>query len=1186
MITHVPIRAWSPVPNGDLQSGSGRMRHQIWRVVLIAVLLGFLLRSQGATNPPVILSQPKGGVGAAGSSFAFDVLSSGTSPFSYQWWKTPSSGPEAAVTGATNLVFTIPHLVASNAGQYRVVISNSFGSVTSALATLTVSDPFIRIQPQGATLDASTNGFALTVEARGTLPLDFQWYTNGVAVPNATNDSLLLSELTRAREASYSVVVSNTAGVVSSAAAQLTVRDPVLLSQPATKTANEGDPVLFSVAAVGSAPLGYQWLYQGVPIVAATNRTVVYTNNSVEQSTSSLALTNVTPADHGSYTVRVTNSAGTVTSATADLTVYSLAILRQPTNSNVFAGTNQTSFNSVVAAGTPPLTYQWYFQPSTVDQTNIIAGATSNLLVLTNVTGALRGSYWVEVSNSKGATNSARATLTVSDPAINKQPVGGAIATGDDFLFNIGAASDPLSYQWLFNGAALPGETNATLQITNVTPDQAGSYAVTVSNAFGLLTSAAAALTVDNLVILSQPQAGWRAAGDDFEFRISVRGSQPLTYQWYFEGAMLAGQTASNLVLNSLTVSNVGAYWVTVTNATGIGVRSANATLMVFDPVILQQPTGGAPQPGTDFDLVVAAGGTPPFTYQWFFEGNPLGPAVQGGGPTNVFTLTNLNTTNSGAYWVQVTNTAGSLLSAQAIITVQDPFIIEQPQDADLDAGDNFTNSVDAVGTLPLSYQWFWNGSTLPGATNSTLIVTNLMATQGGTYFVEVSNAVGAQRSHNATLTVQDPAIREQPRGASAAVGEDYTFGVTATGTQPMTYQWFFNGALMTGKVGETLALSDLIYSQAGQYSVEVRNAAGSRMSSNAVLSISSSAPRVVSIPFFTTSAGSAECRPFFEGNGTENRVGFSVSYATNVLVNPMYSPATNEPVASATVITTNSLAGGSIGITIQLPAGITFPPGVPQWLGTLTFDVTPGSNAYDGGLDFPNVPVDIAAADLQGGSLALRTSRVPTFDFLDDEPQFNPQSGLFVQRFRLSNPTAFESSNAVVTVGGLGVDSLSNPVTFFNAHTGDYLADPDGNGVADTITRAAQVNLARGEVLPVTLEFYVSDRTTIPDYESYGGYFGSLGLQAPSSGTAISVRSARYVGGEFLVEFLTQSGSTYYVQYADSLEALSDPTLFKTAFPPVTGTGSYVQWIDNGAPKTASAPGIGMRFYKVIRSP
>jgi len=186
------------------------------------------------------------------------------------------------------------------------------------------------------------------------------------------------------------------------------------------------------------------------------------------------------------------------------------------------------------------------------------------------------------------------------------------------------------------------------------------------------------------------------------------------------------------------------------------------------------------------------------------------------------------------------------------------------------------------------------------------------------------------------------------------------------------------------------------------------------------------------------------------------------------------------------------------------------------------------------------------------------------------------------------SNPRGVSvgPDGAIVYVGGLGVDSLSNSITFANAHTDDFLSDPDGDGVSDTITRAAQVELAQGQEIPVTLEFYVSDRTTVPDFDSYGSYFGSLDLQPPSGGSLIPVRSPRYVNGEFLVEFLTESGFTYYVQYADSLQHLADPAICKTAFPPVAGTGTYVQWIDNGPPKTASPPGDGMRFYQVIRSP
>ena len=282
-----------------------------------------------------------------GASASFSVTASGTAPLSYQW---QFNG--AGVTGATGTGLTLSSVQPTNAGSYTVVVTNTAGSVTSAVAVLTVLvPPAITAQPTNLTVVAGASaGFSVT--ASGTSPLSYQWQFNGAGVSGATGTSLTLSSVQPTNGGSYTVVVTNTAGSVTSAVAVLTVLvPPAITAQPTNLSVVEGANASFSVSASGTAPLSYQWQFNGAGVSGATG--------------TSLTLSSVQPTNGGSYAVVVTNTAGSVTSAVAVLTVLvPPAITAQPTNLSVVEGAS-ASF-SVTASGTSPLSYQWQFNGADV----------------------------------------------------------------------------------------------------------------------------------------------------------------------------------------------------------------------------------------------------------------------------------------------------------------------------------------------------------------------------------------------------------------------------------------------------------------------------------------------------------------------------------------------------------------------------------------------------------------------------------------------------------------------------------------------------------------------------------------------------------------------------------------------------------------------------------------------------
>ncbi|MGO8675015.1 MAG: beta strand repeat-containing protein, partial [Limisphaerales bacterium] len=592
---------------------------------------------------PAVVSQPVSQTVGAGANVSFSVAASGTPPLSYQWQFNGAN-----LSGATGSSLTLTSVQTANAGSYTVEVTNSAGSVSSAAAVLTVlTAPAIVSQPVSQTVAAGAN-VSFSVTASGAAPLSYQWQFNGANLSGATTGSLTLTSVQTADAGSYTVVVSNSFGSVTSAAAVLTLLiPPAIVTQPASQSVTAGANVGFSVTASGTAPLSYQWQFNGANLSGATG--------------SNFTLTSVQTPNAGNYVVVVTNLAGSVTSAAALLTVLTPpAIVTQPVSQSVATDAN-VGF-SVTASGTPPLSYQWQFNGAA------LSGATTNSLTLTSVQTASAGSYAVVVTNSAGSVTSAAAVLTVvTAPAIVTQPASQSVAAGANVGFSVTTSGTaPLSYQWQFNGAALSAATTSSLALTGVQTPNAGNYTVVVTNLAGSVTSAAAVLTVlTPPAIVTQPVSQTVAAGSNVTFSVAASGTPPLSYQWLFNGAALSAATSSSLALSGVQTANAGSYNVVVTNSFGSLTSAAAALTVLIAPAIITQPASQTVVAGSNVSFSVTAFGTAPLRYQWRFNGTALSAAT-----SSSLALTAVRTANAGSYTVFVTNSAASVTSAAAVLTV------------------------------------------------------------------------------------------------------------------------------------------------------------------------------------------------------------------------------------------------------------------------------------------------------------------------------------------------------------------------------------------------------------------------------------------------------------------------------------------------------------------------------------
>ena len=436
-----------------------------------------------------------------------------------------------------------------------------------------------------------------------------------------------------------------------------------VVSAPAALTVVEGQPAAFAVTATGTAPIEYQWQRNGTDIPGATS--------------AEYRLPAATMADDGAlFQARVSNVAGSVVSAPALLTVQPLvgaSIATQPNGATATAGTSVTF--GVQAVGTAPLSYQW--QRDGQD----IAGATASSYTLAAPGLADDGAVFrVVVTNPAGSITSTEAVLNVvsesiAAPIIVTQPESAAVLDGDSVVLSVAASgTGPFSYQWQRNGAPIAGATElAYTSGTLALADSGASFAVVVSNGGGSVTSNSATIMVSArpITITEQPAPRTRAPGETASFTVVTTGSDPKTYQWLRNGAELAGANASSYTTPALTVADSGArFAVRVGNAAGS--TTSEAALLTVEsapvaPTIATQPESVTVTAGLPASFSVVAAGTGTLSYQWRRDGTAISGARA---PTYTLPAT-VEADNAARFSVLVSSSAGSVVSAEAVLTVQ-----------------------------------------------------------------------------------------------------------------------------------------------------------------------------------------------------------------------------------------------------------------------------------------------------------------------------------------------------------------------------------------------------------------------------------------------------------------------------------------------------------------------------------
>ena len=399
---------------------------------------------------PTITSQPSNMSVTAPATAKFSVAAQSNPQATYQWMQS-IGGTFTNISGATSSSYTTPATTLANSGtQYKCVISNTFGSVTSNTAMLTVYvKPSITIQPLNVTIIQGTQIAEFTLTVSGTPTPTYQWmqsvngapYTNIIGATNYFYD--VPNPTTVNSGTKFECVVSNIAGSVTSIAVTLTVNPdiaPSISSQPANVTIIGPGISTFKITASGSPTPSYQWM-QEAPGASTFTPINGYIGSSYTTSV-------MTIANSGTkFECVVSNLAGSITSTAATLTInapVAPSITSQPVNMTAIAPVLATF--RVSASGTPTPTYQWMQSVSGGSFTNISGATSSSYTVGTTAVANTGTRYECVVSNAGGSVTSNAATLTVNAPvapSITVQPVNITVIAPAAATFSITASGSP-----------------------------------------------------------------------------------------------------------------------------------------------------------------------------------------------------------------------------------------------------------------------------------------------------------------------------------------------------------------------------------------------------------------------------------------------------------------------------------------------------------------------------------------------------------------------------------------------------------------------------------------------------------------------------------------------------------------------------------------------------------------------
>jgi pectin methylesterase-like acyl-CoA thioesterase len=814
---------------------------------------------------PVITAEPGPFSGVPGVSAVFTVTATGDPTLGYQWYETNGATTNLLtdtpnVTGSTNSGSTTSSLTILNAqpgdnGGYFVVITNAFGTATSSVVQLTISSG--NVPPSIAGLVDQTvivgNTATISASVAGSPTPTLQWQFNGTnlmdgptgngdTITGSTNSTLIISDVQYpSSQGQYSLVASNTAGVITNSMMLTVTVPPSISSQPTSLVVTNGQPASFSVTAGGGVPApSYQWKKNGVAISALANPTA---------TNATFMIASTAPSDIATYSVLVFNSAGSVPSSDVTLTVNSTmaALALAPTN-----GATGVCYDT-------PL-YVTFDRPPTLNSLGDITiyDASTSTPV-----------------DTLDMTNGSPQNRTIGGVSLNSYPV---IITGNT------AAIYPHSGVMTFN------KTYYVTIDDGVFADSVGAYfaGITDTNAWRFTTKPTGPANATNLVVAADGSGDFATVQGAADFvpngntnhvlidihdgiyteivrlnsknNVTFRGQdRHQTIVTYANNNNINGSTSIRAMFGVLGANDVAIENITLTNSTPKGGSQAEALFINVDKRFILF--------NCDLDsfqdtLLVNANGDQAYLQNNLIQGDTDFTWGEG---TAFFTNCEMRTLNSGSGTnlqnvTQARTTAGT--NGFSFVNCQLTRLNNTITNGGLGRSLGFTDgNVAYINCLIDAHIIGWQDALARSWEygNSNITATAPVSYNGVQLAGNDPNLTNAE---TATLWLYGwqpqlaPNILTQPLSQSVAGGQLASFSVVATGISSPSYQWLKNGNPLINQTGATFTITNAYAGDAATYAVVVSNAAGVVISSNATLAVANTAPTLAPIADQVINAG------------------------------------------------------------------------------------------------------------------------------------------------------------------------------------------------------------------------------------------------------------------------------------------------------------------------------------------